>query len=302
MIRGQPPWTDAGAAGDDPGRAVTDGVRWAACRGPRERWGQAGPYSGCLGAGRLGVRGQRGPGGLDERGEGGRLVHGELGQDATVQLDAGKLETLHEPVVGHVVQAGCSVDPGDPQLAEVALARLAVAVGVRRRVEDLLLGLAVQPGPLSAVAAGGLEGRPALLLGVDRPLHACPARAPVFSLRSGGQRPSSFFIRPASEGESTPMPLIRRLREEDLCSNLCWLLVCSRTSFPEPVTRTRFAVPLWVFCFGMSLVLFVSVGAHASAQCRRVRTGRLGGAVFGPPAGSRRACEWRGQEGPCLRD
>src|SRR5215216_1990834 len=65
------------------------------------------------------------------------------------------------------------------------------------------------------------------------------------------------------------MPLIRRLREEDLCSNLCWLLVCSRTNLPLPVTRTRFAVPLWVFCFGMSLVLFVSVGARQAAQsCR----------------------------------
>src|SRR5215207_4914918 len=134
------------------------------------------------------------------------------------------------------------------------------SVGVRRRVEQLLLGLAVQPGPLTAVAAGGLQGRPALLLGVDRPLHACHVRAPVFSSVKGGQRPSSFFIRGASAGERTPVPLTRRLREEDFTSNLCWLFVCSRTSFPVPVTRTRFAVPLWVFCFGMFLVLsYVSV-------------------------------------------
>src|SRR3712207_8915994 len=33
---------------------------------------------------------------------------------------------------------------------------------------------------------------------------------------------------------------------------LCWLLACSRMSFPLPVTRTRLAVPLCVFCFGMS--------------------------------------------------
>src|SRR3712207_2159520 len=110
---------------------------------------------------------------LDERGECGRLVDGELGEDTTVQLDAGQLEALHEAVVGHVVLAGRGVDPGDPQLAEVALARLAVAVGVGGRVEDLLLGLAVEPRALAAVTAGRLEGGASLLLGVDRPLHAC---------------------------------------------------------------------------------------------------------------------------------
>src|SRR3954462_5796433 len=86
-------------------------------------------------------------------------------------------------------------------------------------------------------------------------------------------------MRGASAGESTPIPLTRRLREDDFTSNLCWLLVCSRTSFPPPVTRTRFAVPLWVFCFGMSLVLFVSVGAGRSAMLHPA-TGRLGRAVL----------------------
>src|SRR3954466_7989236 len=78
-------------------------------------------------------------------------------------------------------------------------------------------------------------------------------------------------MRGASAGDSTPMPLTRRLREEDFTSNLCWLLVCSRTSFPPPVTRTRFAVPLWVFCFGMSLVLFVC----CPAWCGRSGAGCL---------------------------
>src|SRR4029450_8336797 len=97
-------------------------------------------------------------------------------------------------------------------------------------------------------------------------LHACHGSAPVFWSVEGGQRPSSFFMRPVSAGDSSLAPFSRRLRDDDLCSNLCWLLVCSRTNFPVPVNRTRFAVPLWVFCFGMSLVLFVSVGAHGSAR------------------------------------
>src|ERR1022692_4468012 len=44
---------------------------------------------------------------------------------------------------------------------------------VRHRVENLLLGLAVQPRPLTAVAARPLKDDPALLVGVHRPLHAC---------------------------------------------------------------------------------------------------------------------------------
>src|SRR5688572_17294037 len=73
-------------------------------------------------------------------------------------------------------------------------------------------------------------------------------------------------MRGASAGDRTPVPLTRRLREEDFTSNLCWLFVCSRTSFPVPVTRTRFAVPLWVFIFGMVPRPVVCVGAHASAR------------------------------------
>src|SRR4051794_34985718 len=65
--------------------------------------------------------------------------------------------------------------------------------------------------------------------------------------------PSSFFRFLVSAGERTWSWSSRRLRVDDLCSNLCWLLACSRMSLPVPVTRTRLAVPLWVFCFGMSL-------------------------------------------------
>src|ERR687884_490884 len=76
--------------------------------------------------------------------------------------------------------------------------------------------------------------------------------------------PSSFFRFLASDGEMTWSWSSRRLRVEDLCSNLCWLLACSRMSFPEPVTRTRLAVPLWVFCFGMSSSSFVLTGPRGS--------------------------------------
>src|SRR4051794_40106564 len=93
--------------------------------------------------------------------------------------------------------------------------------------------------------------------------------------------PSSFFRFLASDGETTWSESSRRLRVEDLCSNLCWLFACSRMSFPVPVTRTRLAVPLWVFCFGMSSVLFVLVMSvpHGSTGLPH-GTVRLGGAVL----------------------
>src|SRR6478735_12082898 len=126
------------------------------------------------------VRGGRdvGAGELDERGEGRRVVDGEVGEDLAVDLDPGGLEALHEPVVGHAVGAGRGVDALDPEPTEVALLRAAVTVGVAQRVGDLLLGLAVQTRPLTAVTAGALENDPTLLMGVDRPLHACHVNTP----------------------------------------------------------------------------------------------------------------------------
>jgi len=50
-----------------------------------------------------------------------------------------------EPAVAHAVEAGCRVDPLDPQLAEVALARPPVAVGVLHRVHELLIGGSIRP-------------------------------------------------------------------------------------------------------------------------------------------------------------
>src|SRR5437764_769158 len=96
---------------------------------------------------------------------------------------AGGLQALDEAVVGHAVGASGRVDALDPQRAEVALARAAVAIGIVERVEHLLLRLAVEPGPLAAVAAGPLENDATLLVGVDRPLYACHGRTPCIIRR-----------------------------------------------------------------------------------------------------------------------
>src|SRR3954470_9836161 len=144
-----------------------------ACGRPRRarcaarRWARSG------GRLRISLRRYGVAGDLDEGGESGGLGDRQLGEVLAVDLDAGGLQTLDEAVVGHAVGAGGRVDALDPERAKVALARAPVAIGIVERVEHLLLRLAVEPGPLAAVAAGPLQGGAPLLLGVDRALHAC---------------------------------------------------------------------------------------------------------------------------------
>src|SRR5262245_24063482 len=116
---------------------------------------------------------QRGLGDLDQLGEGGRVRHGELGEHAPVHVDARGLQALDEPVVGDAARPRGVVARLDPPPSERALALIAARIGVSHRVGHLLLGLAVHPRPLAAVPAGPLKHHPALLVGVDRPLHAC---------------------------------------------------------------------------------------------------------------------------------
>src|SRR5580704_6030009 len=157
--------------------------RRAALTGPGGATPLGSRGSRCVGKGLLGH--------FDQGGEGRLVRDRELGEHPPVDLDSRYPQALDEPVVGHAVGPGRGVDPLDPQPAERALAVLAVAVGIGHRVEQLLLGLAVQAGPLSPVAAGPLQDNLALLVGVSRPLHACHCSD---SLRGPGYLPSSFLI------------------------------------------------------------------------------------------------------------
>src|SRR6186997_268991 len=80
--------------------------------------------------------------GLDQRGEGRRLAHREVGEHLAIDVDLRGLQTGHEPRVAHLVLATGRVDADDPQAAELALLRAAVAVGVPERVLNLLVCLA----------------------------------------------------------------------------------------------------------------------------------------------------------------
>src|SRR5215469_3932642 len=151
-------------------RAITDPANPA-------RWvtgGGAGSGGGRVRCGRAAeIVGQGLPGHSDEPRERGRVVNRELGEHPAVDVHASDLQALDEPVVGEAVGPRRRVDALDPQPAERPLAVLPVAVGVGHRVQRLLLGLAVHARPLAPVAAGPLEDDATLLVGVDRPLHAC---------------------------------------------------------------------------------------------------------------------------------
>src|SRR5262249_59839989 len=107
----------------------------------------------------------------DRRPEGSGVVHGEVGEDLAVDVDASRLETGDEARVRDVVLPAGGVDPHDPESPDLALARPPVAIGVAERAHDLLIGLA-EPTALCARVSGRLvEHRASVLLALDGALH-----------------------------------------------------------------------------------------------------------------------------------
>src|SRR3569833_2070264 len=82
---------------------------------------------------------QRGARLFDEARKRRRIVHREIGEDLSVDFDTGELEAVHERVVVHVVLMCAGVDTRDPQLAEITLFVLAIAVRVLPSALDGLL-------------------------------------------------------------------------------------------------------------------------------------------------------------------
>src|SRR5262249_49051415 len=91
------------------------------------------------------------------------IAHREIGEDLAVEVAAGFFQSRDEAIVREPVHPRSGVDAQDPQTAEVALARLAVACGVAEGLVHRLLGHAVGVALGPPVAGGELENFLALL-------------------------------------------------------------------------------------------------------------------------------------------
>jgi len=68
------------------------------------------------------------------------FAHGEIGQDLTVQLDAGGCEAADKSAVGQAVRTHGGVDPLNPQGAKIPLSQFAPDIGVLQRAVRSLIG------------------------------------------------------------------------------------------------------------------------------------------------------------------
>src|SRR5690606_7498803 len=118
-----------------------------------------------------------------------RLVDREIRQHLAVDLDAGLVEAVDEAAIGQAVLADSGVDALDPERAEIALAILAVAIGILQRLLDSLLGDA--DGVLAAAVETLGLGENLLVLGVggNASLYACHVMISLKLLIQPAQRP-----------------------------------------------------------------------------------------------------------------
>src|ERR1700738_1101755 len=94
--------------------------------------------SGGCGAGESGFRL------LHQLGKAGCIMHGDVGQDLAIQLDAGLLEPVDELGVTGAIQLAGGVDAHDPQGAELALLLFAAGVSELEAAFDGFLGSLVE--------------------------------------------------------------------------------------------------------------------------------------------------------------
>src|SRR5262245_48175679 len=98
--------------------------------------------------------GEVGTGQLDDPGKRLGVVDGDLGERLAVQLDVGPVQAGDQLAVAQAAHPAGGVDADDPEAAELALARLAVAVRVDAGPDQGDNGLAVQVVPAQAKAFG----------------------------------------------------------------------------------------------------------------------------------------------------
>ena len=85
------------------------------------------------------------------------VVHGEVGEHLTVDLDTGLGELAHEDRVAQTFLTSGSVDTLDPQGAEVALLVTAITIGIGQSLLPCVLGYCPNILAGTEVTAGKLQ-------------------------------------------------------------------------------------------------------------------------------------------------
>lgn len=93
-------------------------------------------------------------GGFNQRGKALCVIDSQLGQHLAVQINARTLKAKHELTVGQAVETCRSVDAGNPDTAELALALTAACICRCQRTHHRLLGYAILLGTRASVTLG----------------------------------------------------------------------------------------------------------------------------------------------------
>ena len=89
--------------------------------------------------------------------KGGGIVDGDIGQHFAVDGDAAALQAVHQHGISGAVETGGSVDAGNPQAVEIALAYFAAFLGITQAAAHLFARDAVLLGLSAIVALGELK-------------------------------------------------------------------------------------------------------------------------------------------------
>ena len=82
-------------------------------------------------------------GNINELGKTGGVIDSQVSQHLAVDFDVLLLQTRDELGIAQAVQAACSVDTGDPQAAEIALAEPTADVSITQGTANLFTGSAI---------------------------------------------------------------------------------------------------------------------------------------------------------------
>ena len=85
------------------------------------------------------------------------IVHGEVGEHLTVDLDTGLVDQAHELGIGEILETSSCIDTLDPESAEVALFLLTVTISVSQTLLPGVLGYCPYIAAASIVTAGEFE-------------------------------------------------------------------------------------------------------------------------------------------------